>query len=214
MNDKDIDLRLLVDTKDKILVPGIKSTKDRIRALGKGTGDAWHILRCTIENMEDMLGMVDRGIMESLEDNPLAEEALKVPACTPYPLASVLAYIPHPEDYDTVSALWSYAGFNPNTDNFRFNPSARTAVYELAKKLVQGNNMYRELYRSKRRIYLSRDWEEGHANLAALRFVAKTFLIHLHETARTLAGKSTGYERAVELHGEDNIYHKEDYGWK
>lgn len=210
-----LNIRLLVDIKNQTIQPGIKSVSDRRDSLGNGSGDTSQIVEVLLDCLGELNTSVD-AILLGLADNiELVRIATNASGCSKISLLSFLAYVPYPESYTTVSALWSYCGLRADFDSYeseRYNPKAKSALYSMMREVLAKNNAYREVYRESMEKYKKRGWDTGHCDLASLRVTAKVWLSHLHEVARMLAGEESTLKRAVER--SDNIHYKEDFGWQ
>lgn len=217
-DEESTNLRLLVDIYDQLLQPNIKSVVDKRRALGTGTGDTKGIIDVLLSWMKEIEKSVLAEIKSIVSDIELVGIASQTVDGDIVIIAKFLAYVPAPQDFHSVSALWSYMGFNPANEDPKCNPSARSAVYDIASKLISTNDAYRDLYSSSKEKYLEKhleeEWTIGHVEMAARRVVAKTWLAHLYETTLELIGRQTTYRASVERYGEDKVYKKEKFGWK
>lgn len=212
-----INLRLLVDMEYDILRPSKKSLEDKRDALGNGHGSTSEIFNVLLSCLEELSNSVNSELVKVASNMPIVKEATRVKGCQLAPVARVIAYIPNPEKFHSVAALWSYTGFSVNDTSAEelsmYHRKAKAAVYDLAGRLIGGNLAYYKLYKKMRARYLKRGFNEGHADVAAKRVVAKTWLSHLYETARELTGMQTSVDKAIERYGDD-VRLKETYGWK
>lgn len=207
------DLRILVDVRNKLLRPGLKSVRDRKSALGEGTksvSNYVYTLSCILEDMEDASCREINRIANTIK---LVGVVSNIPGCDKDAFVSFLAYVPRPEDYTSVSALWRYVGVDPTDEDKSYNPDAKREAYNVVGRLISGNNHYYTLYKNKQAEYLDIGWSPGHSDIAAKRFVMKAWLAHLYETTRLMTGKETSVHEAIDRYGEDAIHKKEDYGW-
>jgi hypothetical protein len=160
-------------------------------------------------------------IEEEAEMYPIIEQMVEVKGVGVMLAAQVVAEIDISRD-PHVSSLWKYAGYaveNGEADRHRkgvksgFNGWLKTLVYRVVRSMMMTRSPYCKLYEPAKEKYLARGWTKGHADKAAKRIMAKTWLQHLWLVWRTLEGLDVTKPYVEEKLGHRHIHRPEDFGW-
>lgn len=137
--------------------------------------------------------------VSDIEKMPIYQEFLaKIPGLAPSICQELISVIRQIDRFDTVSKLWAYMGYKVvdgqaqkfNNDNpINWSVRGKKICYIISDIFVHNKTpIYYEIYKSFKDTYLSRGWEEKHAELGARRKSIKSFLKNYWVAARSLDG--------------------------
>ncbi len=122
-------------------------------------------------------------------------------------LAAGLLSTFEPERAPHASSYWAFAGLVPGLrlqkgKKAPYSRGAKLLAWKVADSFMkQRTAIYRPLYDKAKKEYLAREWTKGHAHNAALRRVAKAFLLKFWLVSREAANLPTDEPYAVAILG-------------
>jgi len=121
--------------------------------------------------------------------------------------------------FDTVSALWKYAGLAPGQKPIKgevlsYNNRLKTVCLGIVGDcMIRANSPYRVIYDNAKAKYEETrpDWTKGHRHYAARRKMVKVFLSHFWEHWRELEGYPTRKAYVLEHLGHTHEHEWQDF---
>lgn len=183
MSDLKLLTRLFYEAQDQR-----KAAANRVGAY-EGLGIETPYAHAALQDAEEYEKHLAKHIRALLKVNPFYNAWLKhVKGIGPLLAASLLAELGSPQRFNTVSALWSYAGLKVKNgeamrrakgEKANWNPMVKMTAWKIGSQFIKTNGcLGRELYDKYKAYYIARDGEDPKwkPHRRALRRVAKDFL--------------------------------------
>ncbi len=228
MTEKDNELRVLIDLRDRTIQKNRIAFGNRLTAINNGQDEADEKTFAIVERWNDRFIALEEEVDEDIKDlaseYPIIDEMVAVKGVGPMLAAKVVAMI----DIDrakTVSALWRYSGYGVTNgerdkptkgEKLKYNKRLKQACYLVGGSFLKSNSPYRQIYDSAREYYEAnrKDWTLGHQHNAAMRKMVKLWLSHLWLTWRSIEGLETNEPYVHSKLGHEHNYTPEEFGWE